>query len=74
MEQCVQYGSSSLINVPPVCANTVHSSARLHECEIGLQVNPEGEEVTRGQEGVTIENSTPLTGFVQHGVLTVEHA
>jgi len=51
----------------------IPSSTRLHECEIGLQVNLE-EEVTRGQADITVENSTPLTGFVQHGVLTVGHA
>jgi len=52
---------------PPPTINNV----KLHDCEIGLQVNLE-DEVSGGQMSTTAEGSTPLQGFVQHGVLTVE--
>ena len=44
-------------------------NTRLHECEIGLQVNLE-EEAPGVQPGETTESSIPLSGFVQHGVMT----
>jgi hypothetical protein len=45
-------------------------NTRLHECEIGLQVNLE--EAPGVQPGETTESSIPLIGFVQHGVMTVD--
>ena len=52
---------------PPPTTNNV----KLHDYEIGLQVNLEGE-TSGGQINTMAEGSTPLQGFVQHGVLTVE--
>jgi len=52
---------------PPIAPGNV----RLHECEIGLQVNLEGE-ATGVQTGGTTESSLPLTGIVRHGVMAVD--